>query len=87
MVGIIEDGVNGFLCKPGDTEALAGIIRRINNMTVEERKEMSRKARQTAFEFTDNKVAQYYLENVTKLEPIDYKSMVEVIPAGGVNPL
>ena len=83
MVGIIEDGVNGFLCKPGDSEALAGIIRRINNMTVEERQEMSRKARQTAFEFTDNKVAQYYLENVTKLEPIDYKSMVEVVPIGG----
>lgn len=83
MVGIIEDGVNGFLCKPGNSEALAGIIRRINNMTVEERQEMSRKARQTAFEFTDNKVAQYYLENVTKLEPIDYKSMVEVVPIGG----
>lgn len=83
MVGIIEDGVNGFLCKPGDSEALAGIIRRINNMTVEERQEMSRKARLTAFEFTDNKVAQYYLENVTKLEPIDYKSMVEVVPIGG----
>lgn len=80
MVGIIEDGVNGFLCKPGDSEALADIIRRINNMTVEERREMSRKARQTALEFTDNKVAQYYLENVTKLEPIDYKTMAEVVP-------
>lgn len=83
MVGIIEDGVNGFLCKPGDSEALADIIRRINNMTVEERQEMSRKARQTALEFTDNKVAQYYLENVTKLEPIDYKEMVEVVPVVG----
>lgn len=80
MVGIIEDGVNGFLCKPGDSEALADIIRRINNMTVEERREMSRKARQTALEFTDNKVAQYYLENVTKLKPIDYKTMAGVVP-------
>lgn len=90
MVGIIEDGVNGFLCKPGDSEALADIIRRINNMTVEERREMSRKARQTALEFTDNKVAQYYLENVTKLEPIDYKTMAEVVPVvrgGGAKPL
>lgn len=84
MVGIIEDGVNGFLCKPGDSEALADIIRQINRMTVEERREMSRKARQTALEFTDNKVAQYYLENVTKQEPIDYKAMVEVVPRGGV---
>ena len=57
-------------------------------MTVEKRREMSRKARQTALEFTDNKVAQYYLENVTKLEPIDYKAMAEVVPVvrgGGQN--
>ncbi|KIP64814.1 hypothetical protein ST44_00905, partial [Prevotella pectinovora] len=80
MVGIIEHGVNGFLCKPGDADALAEIIRQINSMSIEERQEMSRKARQTALEFTDNKVAQYYLENVTKLEPIDYKSMIEVVP-------
>lgn len=82
MVGIIEHGVNGFLCKPGDADALADIIKQINAMTVEERQEMSRKARQTALEFTDNKVAQYYLENVTKLEPIDYKTMIEVVPTG-----
>ena len=82
MVGIIEHGVNGFLCKPGDADALAEIIRQINTMSIEERQEMSRKARQTALEFTDNKVAQYYLENVTKLEPIDYKSMIEVVPTG-----
>lgn len=80
MVGIIEHGVNGFLCKPGDADALAEIIRQINSMSIEERQEMSRKARQTALEFTDNKVAQYYLENVTKLEPIDYKTMAEVVP-------
>lgn len=82
MVGIIEHGVNGFLCKPGDADALANIIKQINAMSVEERQEMSRKARQTALEFTDNKVAQYYLENVTKLEHIDYKSMQEVVPTG-----
>lgn len=81
MVGIIEHGVNGFLCKPGDADALAEIIRQINMMSIEERQEMSRKARQTALEFTDNKVAQYYLENVTSLTPIDYKTMKEIIPA------
>lgn len=82
MVGIIEHGVNGFLCKPGDVEALANIIKQINSMSKEERQEMSRKARETALEFTDNKVAQYYLENVTKLETIDYKTMIEVVPCG-----
>ena len=80
MVGIIEHGVNGFLCKPGDADALADIIRQINTMTIEERQEMSRKARQTALEYTDNKVAQYYLANVTSLTPIDYKAMKEIIP-------
>lgn len=89
MVGIIKDGVNGFLCKPGDSEALAGIISHINNMTVEERLDMSRKARQTALEFSDNKVAQYYLENVTKLEFLNNKSMVEIVPVwvGMINKL
>ena len=81
MVGIIEHGVNGFLCKPGDADALAEIIKQINAMSNEERREMSRKARQTALEFTDNKVAQYYLENVTSLTAIDYKAMKEIIPA------
>lgn len=80
MVGIIENGVNGFLCKPGDADALADIIRQINAMTVDERQEMSRKARQAALEYTDNKVAQYYLENVTSLTPIDYMAMKEIIP-------
>lgn len=83
MVGIIEDGVNGFLCKPGDSETLAAIIRQINNMTVKERQEMSRKARQTALEFTDSKVAQHYIENVTKSASVDYRSMVKVVPMGG----
>lgn len=80
MVGIIEHGVNGFLCKPGDADDLAEIIKRINAMSIEERQEMSRKARRTALEYTDNKVAQYYLENVTSLTPIDYKAMKEIIP-------
>lgn len=80
MVGIIEHGVNGFLCRPGDATALASIIRHINKMTVEERREMSRKARQTALEFTDNKVAQNYLANVMNLTSIDNNAMKEVIP-------
>lgn len=80
MVGIIKHGVNGFLCKPGDADALAEIIKQINSMSVEERQEMSRKARQTALKYTDNKVAQYYIENVTSLVPINYIAMKEIIP-------
>ena len=64
MVGIIEHGVNGFLCKPGDVNALAVIIQQINSMSSSERNAMSRKARETALKYSDEKVAQYYIENV-----------------------
>ena len=77
MVGIIEHGVNGFLCEPGDSEALARIIEHINAMTAEDRRAMSQKARETALQYSDNKVAQYYIENVLKQEPIDYHKMEE----------
>lgn len=78
MVGIIENGVNGFLCEPGDAESLANIIRRINAMTADERQAMSQKARETALRYSDNKVAQYYIENVLKQHPIDYHEMKEL---------
>ena len=85
MVGIIEHGVNGFLCEPGDAESLANIIRLINAMTADERRVMSQKARETALQYSDNKVAQYYIENVLKQEPIDYHEMKELqISKGGV---
>lgn len=77
MVGIIEHGVNGFLCKPGDTDSLVSIIKRINEMTADERRTMSQKARETALQYSDNKVAQYYIENVMKQKAIDYHEMEE----------
>ena len=68
MVDIIEHGVNGFLCNPGDANALAAIIRQINSMSSSERNAMSRKARETALKYSDEKVAQYYIENVLEQE-------------------
>jgi len=64
MQGIIEDGVNGFLCEAGNGEELCQIILRINNMTAAEKKAMSEKARATAIALSDYNVAKTYIEAV-----------------------
>lgn len=64
MDGIIEDGINGFLCNAGDENELAMIIKRINTMKVEDLREISEKARGTAIRLTDEKVARHYIENI-----------------------
>ncbi|MBR2154102.1 MAG: glycosyltransferase [Bacteroidaceae bacterium] len=60
MEGIIEDGVNGFLCKAGDEEELAHIIDNINDMPLEELQKISENAKQTAMRLTDENVARHY---------------------------
>ncbi len=62
--GIITDGENGFLCRAGDTDELAGIIRRIRNMTPEELSRISRNARRTAAGMTERLAAGHYLQFV-----------------------
>ncbi len=64
MEGIIEDGVNGFLCKAGDEMELAHIIDKINNMPIEKLADISERAKQTAIQLTDEKVARHYIENI-----------------------
>lgn len=64
MVGIIKHGVNGFLCKPGDVDALVSIIATINKMTLEEKSMMSDRAKQTVLDFTDKSVAEKYVSFV-----------------------
>ena len=64
MEGIIEDGVNGFLCKAGDKEELKTIIGTINSMSAEERLSISQKAIETATRFSDFNVAKNYIESV-----------------------
>ena len=59
--GIIEDGVNGFLCEAGNADELASIISRIRNMSAEELGRISLKARQTAMDYSDTRVAETYL--------------------------
>lgn len=62
MEGIIEDGVNGFLCKAGDEDELASIINRINSLQADELLRISENAKQTAIRLTDEKVAKAYIK-------------------------
>ena len=67
MEGIIEDGVNGFLCKAGDEHELSEIINRVNGMSIEELMCISNKARETAEKLTDEKVAQLYFNQLVSV--------------------
>ena len=62
--GIIQNGINGFLCEAGNEKELADIIRHINSLTAEERKQISQNAIATAKELTDYKAAMKYIESV-----------------------
>lgn len=64
--GVIEDGVNGFLCKAGDADELASIIQRINAMTPEEKQRISDAALETAKRLTDQKAAKLYIDDVIR---------------------
>lgn len=62
--GIIQDGVNGFLCEAGNVQELSSIIRRIQNLSKEELITISNAAKRTALDFTDDKVAETYLNSL-----------------------
>lgn len=62
--GIIKDGENGFLCEAGNEKELEEIIKKIQAMSQEELEQMSARAKQTAFEFSDSGVAKRYLESI-----------------------
>lgn len=64
MEGIIEDGLNGFLCKAGDEMELASIIDKINAMDIDELRKISENAQATAIRLTDENVAKTYIEAI-----------------------
>ena len=65
--GIIEDGVNGFLCEAGNTDELASIISRIRNMSSDELMTMSIKAKETANAYSDVNVAKNYINELSRI--------------------
>lgn len=67
MEGIIENGINGFLCDAGSKEALIETIKVIEDLTVEQRKNISANARKMAGKLSDVNVAKDYLDNLKNL--------------------
>lgn len=65
--GIIEDGVNGFLCNAGDSEELASIIRRIKSMDQMDLLAISNAAIDTAYELSEKKVAVDYINSISSI--------------------
>jgi glycosyltransferase involved in cell wall biosynthesis len=64
--GIIEHGKNGFLCQAGNIDELTKIIKEINEMSLDQRRVISKRAIMTAEIFTDDKVAKKYLDDIVR---------------------
>ena len=62
--GIIQNGVNGFICMPGDLEELESIYRTIAGMTTEERNKIGQAAIDTAIHYSEREVAKRYLNDI-----------------------
>ena len=62
--GIIMDGVNGFLCNPGDEEMLKAIYKKIQTLSDSERNTIGQNAIDTAIHFSEKKVAERYLNDI-----------------------
>ncbi len=62
--GIIQDGVNGFICEPGDQMALEKVYKRIAEMSTEERNKIGQTAIDTASHYSEREVADRYLNDI-----------------------
>lgn len=62
--GIIIDGINGFLCNPGDSEMLENIYRRIQGMSEIQRNRIGQNAIDTAIHYSEREVAEKYLNDI-----------------------
>lgn len=66
MEGIIQHGVNGFLCESGDKQNLKEIITYIKNLSDKQRKRIITNGIETAQKMTDINVAKAYLNSITE---------------------
>lgn len=62
--GIIIHGKNGFLCEEGNVEELANLIKKIKNLSINERKKISDNAIATVKKFTTFEVAKKYIDQI-----------------------
>ena len=61
MDGIIVSGVNGFLCKAGDSVELSNILSYIKSLSTEKHVSISKSAIETARKMNDKKMAEEYI--------------------------
>lgn len=61
--GVINDGENGYLCNSGDADDLCEKLKKINKLSVEERRKIVDNAYKTACEFSDKNKANRYLND------------------------
>lgn len=59
--GIIQHGINGFLCDAGDVNGLANVLRQIRSLSMEDIDKISFNAMETARRYTDCNVARDYV--------------------------
>ena len=64
MDGLIEDGINGYLCEAGNSNELVEILKKIELMTPEKKKQLSDNAVATARFYTDKLAADRYINSV-----------------------
>ena len=62
--GIIENGVNGFLCTEGDASELAEVLKFINSLSANDKQRISQAAKDTVKCYSDPKAAMRYLDNI-----------------------
>lgn len=62
--GLIQDGINGFICEPGDQNNLEDVYRRIAQMKTEERNRIGQAAIDTAIHYSEKEVAERYLNDI-----------------------
>lgn len=66
IADIIEDGVNGFLCTPNNTEELKKKLVEIVSLSKDKKEEILKNSLDTVKNLTEDIVAEQYLLNVTK---------------------
>ncbi|MCI9380192.1 MAG: glycosyltransferase family 4 protein [Dorea sp.] len=64
--GLIQDGINGFICEPGNQKCLENVYKRIAGMTTEERNKIGQAAIDVAVHFSESEVAERYLDDILK---------------------
>ncbi len=62
--GIIRHDQNGFICEPGDQQALENVYRHVAGMTTQQRNRIGQAAIDTAIRYSEREVAERYLQDI-----------------------